>query len=151
MRRVKFRVGVGRVSVPAPPAAEHHVTPGHRALVHLPQVNCTEVNLQRPLVTEGLQADVTLHSLLSCGRVDEGGSEVIEHCIEVSVGHWSPPRPAVRLPRSSVTGSLHLLTTTQVHWIEDVLFLGLPLRRVVKTSGRELMLIWRQSGVLDTK
>ena len=67
------------MSVPAPPAAEHHVAPGHRALVHLPQVDRTEVDLEGPLVTERLQTDVALYSFLPCGWVHEGGSEVIEH------------------------------------------------------------------------
>ena len=137
--------------VPAPPAAEHHVTPGHRALVHLPQVDRAEVDLECSLVTEGLQTDVALDPLLAGGGVDEGRAEVLEHCIEMSVRERPPTGTAVRLSWSSVTAGLHLLATAQVHRIEDVLFFRLPLRRVVETSCSELMLIWRQSGVLDTK
>ena len=79
MRRVKFRVGVGRVSVPAPSAAEHHRAALHRAPVHLPQVDRAEVDLEGALVTEGLQTHVTLHPLLARGRVDKGCAEVIKH------------------------------------------------------------------------
>ena len=136
MRRVKFRVGVGRVSVPAPPAAEHHVTPGHRALVHLPEVDRTEVDLESPLVTERLQADITLHSLLPRGRVDEGGPEVVEHGIKVSgVSHGSPAGPTVRLPSSPVTAGLHLLAAAEVHRVEHVLLLRLPLSLLVEPRG----------------
>ena len=150
MRRVKFRVGVGRVSVPAPPAAEHHVTPGHRALVHLPQVDRTEVDLESALVAERLQADITLHSLLPRGRVDEGGPEVVEHGIEVSaVAQRSPAGPGVspRVPRHCpVTAGLHLLAPAEVDRIEHVLLLRLPLRLVVEPRGCQLVLIWREAG-----
>ena len=159
MRRVKFRVGVGRVSVPAPPAAEHHVTPGHRALVHLPQVDRAEVDLEGALVTERLQADVALHSLLPRGGVDEGGSEVVKHGIKVSgVAHRSPAGPTVRLPRGPVTASLHVLAAAEVHRVEHVgvLLLGLPLGLavlvvvvvvLVEPGGGQLVLIWSQAGV----
>ena len=146
---MKFRVGVCRVSVPAPPAAEHHVTAGHRTLVHLPQVDCTEVYLESALVTERLQADITLHSLLPRGRVDEGCPEVIEHGIKVSsVAQRSPAGPTVRLPRDrAVTAGLHLLGAAEVDGIEEVLLLRLPLRLVVEPGGCQLVLIWRQAGV----
>lgn len=36
MRSVKLGVWVGRVTVSAPSATEHHVTTRHRTLVHLP-------------------------------------------------------------------------------------------------------------------
>ena len=87
MRRVKFRVGVGRVSVPAPSAAEHHVTPRHCALVHLPQVDRAEVDLESPLVTECLHAHLTLHSLLASGGTDVGDSEIFR-----KVGDLPHPR-----------------------------------------------------------
>ena len=76
---MKFRVGVGRVSVPAPPAAEHHITPGHRALVHLPQVDRAEVDLESALVTEGLHADLALHPLLAGGRTHVRNTEILWH------------------------------------------------------------------------
>ena len=153
MRRVKFRIWIGRVPVPAPPAAEHHVTPGHRALVHLPKVNRAEVDLESALVTEGLEADITLHSLLPRGRVDEGCPEVLEHGIKVSaVAQRSPAGSAVRFPRdSAVTASLHLPGPTEVDGVEDVLLLlllRLPLRLVlVEPGGGQLVLIWREAGV----
>ena len=153
MRRVKFRVGVGRVSVPAPPAAEHHVTPGHRALVHLPQVDRAEVDLEGALVAERLQADITLHSLLPRGRVDEGGPEVIEHGIKVSgVAHWSPAGTTVRIPWSPVIAGLHVLAAAEVHGIEHVgLLLRLPLGLLVEPRGSQLVLIWSQAGVATAR
>ena len=98
VRRVQLGVRVGRVSVAAPSRAEHHVTPGHRALVHLPQVHSGEVDLEGALVTEGLQTHVTLDPLLAGGRVNKGGAEVIKHKIELTRGlHRPPARAAVRL------------------------------------------------------
>ena len=153
---MKFRVGVGRVSVPAPSAAEHHVTPGHRALVHLPQVDRTEVDLESALVAERLQADITLHSLLPRGRVDEGCPEVIEHGIEMSAVAQRPPAgPTVSLPWSPVTASLQLLAPAEIHRVEHrALLLRLPLRPLrplgplgllVEPGGGQLVLIWSQA------
>ena len=39
MGSVKLGIRVGRVTVPAPATAEHHVATGDRTLVHLSQVN----------------------------------------------------------------------------------------------------------------
>ena len=79
MRRVKFRVGVGRVSVPAPPAAEHHGAALHGAPVHLPQVDRAEVDLEGALVAERLHAHLTLHPFLAGGRTDVRNPEVLWH------------------------------------------------------------------------
>ena len=76
---MKFRVGVGRVSVPAPPAAEHHRAALHRAPVHLPQVDRTEVDLEGALVTERLHADLALHPLLPGGRTHVGNTQILRH------------------------------------------------------------------------
>ena len=76
---MKFRVGVGGVSVPAPPAAEHHGAALHRAAVHLPQVDRTEVDLESALVTERLHADLTLHPLLPGGRTHVRNTEILGH------------------------------------------------------------------------
>ena len=105
MRRVKFRVGVGRVSVPAPPAAEHHVTPGHRALVHLPQVDRAEVDLEGALVTERLHADLALNPFLAGGGTHVGNTEVLWHGgnfpILNGLVHRAPSAARVTAPLSS--------------------------------------------------
>ena len=95
VRRVQLGVRVGRVPVATSPAAEHHVTPGHRALVHLPQVHRGEVDLEGALVTEGLQTHVTLYPLLAGGRVDKRSAEVIKHKIESARGLLRPPPRAL--------------------------------------------------------
>ena len=76
---MKFRVGVGRVSVPAPPAAEHHGAALHGAPVHLPQVDRAEVDLEGALVTERLHADLALDPLLPGGGADVGDPQVLGH------------------------------------------------------------------------
>ena len=76
---MKFRVGVGRVSVPAPSAAEHHRAALHRAPVHLPQVDRAEVDLEGALVTERLHADLALHPLLPRGGTDVWNTEILWH------------------------------------------------------------------------
>lgn len=65
VRGVEFGVGVGGVPVPGPPGAEHHVASLDRALVHLAEVDSTEVDLEGALVAEGLEADGTLDSPLT--------------------------------------------------------------------------------------
>ena len=99
---MKFRVGVGRVSVPAPSAAEHHVTPGHRALVHLPQVDRAEVDLESPLVTERLHADLALNPLLTGGGTHVGNAEILWHrgnfsilIVRLQCIHRAPPAARV--------------------------------------------------------
>ena len=77
MRRVELGVGVGRVSVPAPAAAEHHVAAMHRALVHLSQVHCAEVDLEEALVAEGFHTDIALDLLLAGGWADKGNANII--------------------------------------------------------------------------
>ena len=86
VRRVKLGIRVGRVSVATSPAAEHHVTPGHRALVHLPQMHRGEVDLEGALVAECLQTHVTLNPLLASCRIDKGCAKIIEHHIKLSRG-----------------------------------------------------------------
>ena len=76
---MKFRVGVGRVSVPAPPAAEHHGAALHGAPVHLPQVDRAEVDLEGALVTERLHAHLALNPLFPRGRTDVWNTEILWH------------------------------------------------------------------------
>ena len=102
MRRVKFRVGVGRVSVPAPPAAEHHGAALHRAPVHLPQVDRAEVDLESPLVTERLHADLALNPLLTGGGTHVGNAEILWHrgnfsilIVRLQCIHRAPPAARV--------------------------------------------------------
>ena len=49
--------------------AEHHIAPFHCALVHLAQVNRTEMDLERSLITKCLETNVALNSLLAGGRI----------------------------------------------------------------------------------
>ena len=104
------------MSVPAPPAAEHHVAPGDSALVHLSQVHRGEVDLESSLVTKCLETHVALDSLLASGWVDKTSSQVIKHGIELSARlQWSPPWTSVL----SLLSVRRILTTTQVHWVEQ--------------------------------
>ena len=146
MRRVQLWVWVGRVPVPAPPAAEHHVAAGHRALVHLAQVDSTEVDLQGALVTESLQADITLNPLLPCCRVDKRGSKIlVEGCI-LSCWVNSLWTPAHHLTTRLLARSImfRLVTSAKVHWVEKMLLLAFSLLFV---EFRHLMLVGRHARV----
>ena len=157
MRRVKFRVGVGRVSVPAPPAAEHHVTPGHRALVHLSQVHGREVDLERALVAERLEADVALDPLLAGGRVDVGRAQLVVE------GRVLPVRvqgdgPAVAQHRQTVVVpavlrllQLRLRGPAQVERAEGVLLLGLGLPLLVLGPAGEVVLLVGRHAVVQAE
>ncbi len=73
---MQLGVGIGRVAVATAPAAEHHVAAMHCALVHLSQVHRAEVDLECALVTECLQTDIALDTLLSCCRIDKSCSKI---------------------------------------------------------------------------
>ena len=45
--------------------------------MHLPEVHSREVDLERALITEGLEADIALHALLAGGGAHEGDAEVV--------------------------------------------------------------------------
>ena len=75
--RVELGVGVGRVAVATAPAAKHHVAAMHCTLVHFPQVDRAEVDLEGALVAEGLQADIALDTFLSCCRIDKCCAQVL--------------------------------------------------------------------------
>ena len=77
MRCMQFRVGVGRMSVPAPPAAKHHVAAGYGAFMHLSQMNGGEMYLECALVTESFETNVTLNPLLPGCRIHKGGSKIL--------------------------------------------------------------------------
>ena len=149
--RVQLGVGVCRVSIATPARAEHHVTPGHRALVHLPQVNSGEVDLERALVTECLQTDVTLHPLLAGGWVNKRGAEVIKHKIELSRGlHRPPARAPVRLllrPRLRLCVEAATEGLGREQAVSLCLVMRLPVSSlssspgVMEPRGRELVLI----------
>ena len=103
LRGVKFRVGVGGVPVPTPPAAEHHVAAGDCALVHLPQMHSAEMDLERTLVTERLHANIALDPLLPGGRTHV--------CYPNVVGHGGALPEALGVERAAPTARvrLHLL------------------------------------------
>ena len=98
VRRVKLGIRVGRVSVATSPAAEHHVTPRHRALVHLPQMHRREVDLEGALVTEGLHAHLALDPLLAGGGAHVGNAEIIRDLGDLPI--------ALRCESGSVKGVL---------------------------------------------
>ena len=45
--------------------------------MHLPEVHGGEVDLERALITEGLEADVALHALLARRRAHVGDADVV--------------------------------------------------------------------------
>ena len=54
-------------------------TASNDSLVHLPEVHGGEVDLERALITEGLEADIALHSFLPGRWADVGHPNVIPH------------------------------------------------------------------------
>ena len=77
MRSVQLRIWIRGMTVSTATRGEEHVTAVHGALVHLAEVHGREVDLERALITERLQADVALHAFLAGRRRDEGDAEVV--------------------------------------------------------------------------
>ena len=67
------------MAVPASSGTEHHVAALHAALVHLAQVNGREVDFEGTLITESLETDVTLYSLLPGRWADVRHANVVPH------------------------------------------------------------------------
>ena len=78
---MQFGVGVGRMSIATSPRAEHHVAPLHTAFVHFAEMHSRKVDLKGPLITEGLEADIALHSLLPSCWADVGHPDIIPHLL----------------------------------------------------------------------
>lgn len=78
--RVELRVRVGAVPIAGSTRAEHHAATLDGTLVHLAQMNGREVDLEGTLITERLEADITLDPFLAGCWVHELGSEVGRKC-----------------------------------------------------------------------
>ena len=76
---MQFGVGVSRMTISTAPRAEHHVAPLHTAFVHFAEMHSRKVDLKGPLITEGLEADIALHSFLPGRWADVGHPNVIPH------------------------------------------------------------------------
>ena len=142
VRRVQLGVGVGGVPVAAPAAGEHHVAARHRALVHLPQVDRREVDLERALVAEGLQTHVALDPLLAGAGVDEGGAEVVEHGVELAAGLQRPPARARVLPLPAAVTLLQLGAAAEVHGVEQSAVLPGAVAGAVLLLVAAVLLLW---------
>ena len=67
-------------------------------LVHLPQVNRGEVDLECALITEGLETDVALHPLLSRRRTHVRDADVVAQLL-LQLLHRAAAAPAASLAR----------------------------------------------------
>lgn len=77
MRSVQLRIWIRGMPISTATRREEHVAAVHSTLVHLAEVHGREVDLERALITERLQADVALHAFLAGRRRDEGDAEVV--------------------------------------------------------------------------
>ena len=64
--------------------------------MHLPEVHGGEVDLERALITEGLEADVALHALLPRRRAHVGDADVVAQLL-LDLLHRPTPLLAARV------------------------------------------------------
>ena len=74
-------------------------------LVHFPQVNRGEVDLESALITEGLETDVALHPLLARRRTHVRDADVVAQLL-LDLLHRIAPAPAAAARVSAAVAAL---------------------------------------------